>query len=268
MTFWNQPLFRWIAGALHMLFGDSSVGQAYWDGAGVAIIAMFAYRVVAPRWGFVWGLLAAIVPLDMFLLGTGLQLVGFGLSEISSAAFIYLAALFAMRNRGTADLLAAGLFVVLGFYARLNSLPMAAAVAGFALPLTLPAGAVWRPRVWLPQVRWRVVIAIAGALAVGCLLFAWRTWYYTGVFSLFYGTQREDLAVWKPGMAWPDGASAMVSSVMMVLTGQDPPQFAWHAAPILAAPRLPVRRSLNLPVLRDAPLPLVRSSPRAGSARW
>lgn len=257
VTFWNQPLFRWIAGALHMLFGDSSVGQSYWDGAGVAIIAMFAYRVVASRWGFLWGLLAAIVPLDMFLLGTGLQFVGFGLSEISSAAFIYLAAFFAMRNRGAADLMAAGLFVVLGFYARLNSLPMAAAVAGFALPLTLPAGAVWRPRVWLPEVRWRVVIAIAGALAISCLLFAWRTWHYTGVFSLFYGTQREYLAVWKPAVAWRDGASAMVSSVMMVLTGQDPPHFVWHAAPILAAAAVAGAALLNVPVLRDAPLSLV-----------
>ena len=257
VTFWNQPLFRWIAGALHMLFGDSSVGQAYWDGAGVAVIAMFAYRVVAPRWGFVWGLLAAIVPLDMFLLGTGIQFVGFGLSEISAAAFLYLAAFFAMRNRQASDLTAAGLFVVLGFYARLNSLPMAVAVAGFALPLTLPAGAVWRPHVWLPEVRWRVVISIASALAISCLLFAWRTWYYTGVFSLFHGTQREYLAVWKPGMAWQDGAAAMVSSVMMVLTAQDPPHFAWHALPILAAAAIAGAALLNVPVLREAPLALV-----------
>ena len=41
-TFWNQPLFRWIAGVLHMVFGDSSLGQAYWDAAGVTIIALFA----------------------------------------------------------------------------------------------------------------------------------------------------------------------------------------------------------------------------------
>ena len=61
---------------------------------------MFAYRVVAPLAGFAWGLLAAIMPLAMFLLGPALEFVGFGLSEISSAAFIYLAAFFAMRNRG------------------------------------------------------------------------------------------------------------------------------------------------------------------------
>jgi hypothetical protein len=55
-TFWNQPLFRWIAGVLHMIFGDSSVGQAYWDATAVAIMMLFAYRVVAPSSGATgWG---------------------------------------------------------------------------------------------------------------------------------------------------------------------------------------------------------------------
>ena len=49
------------------------------------------------------GLIAAIIPMAMFLLGPTLEFVGFGLSEIASASFIYLAALFAMRNRGAAD---------------------------------------------------------------------------------------------------------------------------------------------------------------------
>ncbi len=45
-----------------MLFGDSSVGQVYWDAAGVIVIALFAYRTVAPLSGFVPGLLAAMLP--------------------------------------------------------------------------------------------------------------------------------------------------------------------------------------------------------------
>ena len=32
-TFWFQPLYRWIAGLLHLVFGDSSVGERFWDGA-------------------------------------------------------------------------------------------------------------------------------------------------------------------------------------------------------------------------------------------
>jgi hypothetical protein len=258
VTFWNQPFFRWIAGALHMIFGDSSVGQAYWDGAGVAAMALFAYYVVAKTArSFRWGVLAALLPLTMFLLGPTLEFVGFGLSEISSASFIYLAAFFVMRNRGRSDIVIAGALLILAFYTRLNNLPMALAVAAFALPLSLPAAALWRPRLWWPHVRWRVVIGVCLALAIGALLFAWRTWYYTGVFGLFYGTQREFLAVWKPGMPAAAAAQAMVSSVMMVLTATDPPAFTWHALPLLVAALVAIASLVRVPVLRDAPAPVV-----------
>ena len=256
-TFWNQPLFRWIAGVLHMIFGDSSVGQAYWDACAVAIMMLFGYRVVAPRAGFLWGLAAAVIPMTMFLLGPALEFVGFGLSEISSAGFIYLAAFFVMRHRGVRDLIVAGVLVVLGFYTRLNNLPMAIAVAAFALPLTLPAGSWWRVREWLPKVRWTAVAAIAVALGIGCVLFAWRTWYYTGVFGLFHGTQREFLAVWKPGMTATEAVPAMMSSTMMVLTGQDPPRLALHAAPLVLAGLISVASIAGIRPFRNAPLPVV-----------
>ena len=257
ITFWNQPFFRWIAGALHMIFGDSSVGEAYWDGAGVAVMALFAYYVVAKTAGFRWGVCAALLPLTMFLLGPTLEFVGFGLSEISSASFIYLAAFFAMRNRGLRDIAVAGVLLILAFYTRLNNLPMALAVVAFAVPLTLPAAALWRPLQWWPLVRWRVVIGVSVALAIGALLFAWRTWYYTGVFGLFYGTQREFLAVWKPGMPASQAMPAMASSLMMVLTATDPPAFTWHALPLLAAALIAVAALAGAPVLRNAPAPVV-----------
>lgn len=257
VTFWNQPLFRWIAGALHMLFGDSSVGQVYWDAAGVVVIALFAFRAVAPISGFVAGLFAAILPFAMFLMGPTGQFVGFGLSEISSAGLIYLAALVAMRRGGTGNALAAGIVVTLGFYTRLNNLPMAMAVAAFALPLALPARALWRPRAWLPLAQWRLVIAIFVSLAMGVVLFAWRTWYYTGVFSFFHGTQREHLAVWKPGMSAAGVVESMVSSLMMVLTASDPPQLAWHSVPLLAAAAIALLALLGAPGVRNAPFALV-----------
>ncbi|MEP6783128.1 MAG: glycosyltransferase family 39 protein [Acidobacteriota bacterium] len=257
LTFWNQPMYRWIAGVLHMIFGDSSVGQLYSDGAAVLVMMLFAYRVVRPSAGFTWGLLAAMTPLAMFLVGPALEFVGFGLSEISSAGFIYLAAFFAMRNRGARDAVIAGVLVTLGFFTRLNNLPMAVAVAAFALPITLAAGDWWRPRSWLPLVRWRVVAGIAGALVIGGILFAWRTWYYTGVFGLFYGTQRQFLAVWKPEMSWQQALPAMGSSLMMLLTGQDPPRFAWYASPLLGAAAISVGAVAGLPVLREAPLAVV-----------
>ncbi len=256
ITFWHQPFFRWIAGTLHMLFGDSSVGQVYWDAAGITIMALFAFRILATIAGFTWGVVAAVLPLSMFLLGPTLEFVGFGLSEISSASFIYLAAFFAMRGGGR-DLAAAGFLVILAFYTRLNNLPMALAVAAFALPVTLPAAAIWRPRVWWTLVRWRVVFAIAGALVLGAVLFAWRTWYYTGVFGVFYGTQREFLAVWKPGMSAWQAAQAMASSVMMLLTATDPPAFTWHGLPLLVAAVIALAAIAGLPGFRQAPLPVV-----------
>lgn len=257
VTFWNQPFYRWIAGTLHMLFGDSSLGQVYWDAAGIAVMAMFAFKVVAQRSTFAMGLVAAIIPMAMFLLGPTLEFVGFGLSEIASASLIYLAAFFAMRNRRAMDLIIAGMLVIVAFYTRLNNLPMAAAVAAFALPVTVPAGDWWRPRRWWPLVQWRVVIGIGGALGLGATLFAWRTWYYTGVFGVFYGTQREFLAVWKPGLSAMEALPAMISSLMMVLTASDPPQFAWHALPLLAGAVIAVAAVCAVPGFREAPLPVV-----------
>ena len=256
-TFWNQPFKRWIVGALHMLFGDSSVGQAYWDAAGVAIMALFAYYVVAVAFGFRWGVLSAWLVFSLFLLGPAEEFVGFGLSEISSASFVYLAAFFAMRNRGARDIATAGVLAILAFYTRLNNLPMALAVAAFAVPLTLPVGAVWRPRQWWSEVKWRVVLGIIAALTIGALLFAWRTWYYTGVFSVFHGTQREFLAVWKPGMSALAAAQAMVSSVMMVITATDPPAFTWHGLPLMIAGAIALAALAGVPVLRRAPAPVV-----------
>ena len=256
VTFWNQPFYRWIAGALHMLFGDSSVGEVYWDAAGVAIMALFAWRVIARAAGFTWGVVAALIPLTLFLLGPALEFVGFGLSEISSASLIYLAACFVMRGRHV-DLAAAGMLVIVAFYTRLNNLPMVLAVAAFALPVTVPASALWQPRAWWPLIRWPVVLTIAGALALAAVLFAWRTWYYTGVFDVFYGTQREYLAVWKPGMSIAQAMAAMSSSVMMVLTAADPPAFTWHGLPVLVAAVIALAALVGLPGFRRAPLPVV-----------
>ena len=255
VTFWNQPLFRWIAGALHMVFGDSSVGQAYWDAAAVVMIAMFAYRAVAARSGFSWGAVAATLPLLMFLLGPTREFVGFGLSEISSAGFIALAALFAMRGRAR-DGWIAGVLTTLGFLTRLNNFPMAAAVAMFALPIAVPTRALWQMQCW-PTARWRVAAATLAALAIGVTLFAARTWYYTGEFSVFYGTQREHLSVWRSGMPLRVAIDSMADSVMMVLTASDPPRLAWHALPLLVAAAIAFLALVGVPGVREAPLPVV-----------
>ena len=74
----------------------------------------------------------------MFVLGTGQYLIGQGLGEISSAGFVCLAALCAMRSAHgrVVPALTAGVLATLAFYTRLNNLPMALGVIVFA----------WRPR--------------------------------------------------------------------------------------------------------------------------
>jgi hypothetical protein len=191
----------------------------------------------------------------LFLLGPNAEFVGFGLSEISSAGLIYLAAAFAMRGRA-GDAWLAGVLALLGVYTRLNNFPMAAAVMLFALPIGTPTHAAWRIATW-QATRLRVAAIIGGMLGAGLLLFAARTWYYTGVFSVFHGTQRDHLAVWRPGMSAAAALESMFGSVMMVLTASDPPQFAWHAVPLLLAAGIALAAIAGLPLLRDAPLGVV-----------
>jgi hypothetical protein len=258
-VFWFQPLYRWIAGALHMLFGQSQVGENYWDAVAILIIALFSFEVVRRVHGFWWGIVAGALALTTYLSGPGHVFIGRGLSEISSAGFMCLSALcviFARDARSRRLLVAAGVFGVLGVWTRLNNLPMALAAAIFAWPLAAEASAIWKPREWAASV-WRpALIALPAALAIGMGLFALRTWYYTGEFSVLFGTQASARAVWQPEMSIGEAASAAISSIMMVATTTDPPRYHNGAVPILAGAALAVMALLGAPFARRLPLAL------------
>ncbi|HKU79534.1 MAG TPA: glycosyltransferase family 39 protein [Rhodanobacteraceae bacterium] len=260
-TFWFRPLYRWVAGALHLLFGQGQTGENYWDAIGVLIIALFSFEVVRRLRGFKWGLAAGALALTAYLSGPGHVFIGRGLSEITSAAFLYLAALCvlaARESRSTKLLIAAGAFAVLGAWTRENNLPMALAATCFAWPLTVPASMLWQPRRWLDTVSPSVLIAIPAALLVGTVLFALRTWYYTGEFALpWFHSQINHLAVWQPGMPLREALAAMLSSVMMVATTTDPPSYHHGALPILAGAALSVLALVGVPFARRLPLVLV-----------
>jgi hypothetical protein len=254
-TFWFQPFYRWIAGALHMVFGDSSMGEFWWDAICVLLFAMLAHLVTAAACGFRWGLAAAVLVLTIAMQGPMWMFVGLGLSDIASAGFIYLAALLiaAARLRGEVPwpvALGAGALACIGFYTRLNNITMAAATAAFALPLTVTAGELWRPKTWLPQVSWRAVTGVAVMIALALLLFAARTYHYTGVFSVLHGT------TWRNHALWQQGPAAMLSSLLMVLTFNDPPAFAWYALPLLIGAMVSVLALLNVKGLREVPAAL------------
>ena len=256
-TFWFQPGYRWIAGALHMLFGDSSLGEFHWDGICLAIMALFAHEAVARTAGFKWGLVAAATVLTLVMQGPPWIYWGVGLSEHAAAGFIYAAALAAMMATSWRLRLAAAVLAILGFFVRLNNLPISFAIAVFAIPLDVRARDLWTPRRWLPRVDWLTAGGVIGAAAIGMLLFALRTWYYTGVFSFFQGTTLGTNAIWQPGMSMSELAWRMTDSAWMVLSMNDPPRFVWYATPLVAGAVVSAAAIVGVPVVRNLPLSLV-----------
>jgi hypothetical protein len=261
LTFWFQPFYRWIAGALHMLFGDSSIGEFWWDALCMTAWALFAYQAVAAIHGFRWAIAAAVLCLTIVVQGPPWLFIGIGLSDIASAGFIYFAALTLMsaKLRGEVRLgtaIGAGALAAIGFYTRLNNLPMALASSAFALSLATPAVDLWRPRAWWPRVSWRGAIAFVTTIGVALMLFAWRTYHYTGVFSVLYGTTWRNHALWEAGQPLSQIAAAMWSSLMMVLTFNDPPRFAWYAIPLLFGAVVALAALLRIRIVRDVPLAL------------
>jgi hypothetical protein len=235
-TFWFQALYRWIAGLLHVVFGDSSVGELFWDGACLLTTAGFAFHIARRFAGFRWGIGAAVLTLTLFTLGPGWYLIGRGLSEISSAGFIYAAVLLALRGRAGSRMAAfgAGILATFGFFARLNNLPMMLAVAAFAWPVREPISAVWKPATLWPRASRTVLLGVLGGAALGLWMLTARTWYYTGVLSMLFGTQAGTLSVWQPTDQGESALQNVIGSVLMVLTMNDPPRFDVRSLPVLA----------------------------------
>src|SRR5882672_4691684 len=119
-----QPLYRWMSGALHLVFGDSSVGETYWDAICLLLGASVAFVLVDRAAGFRWAVAAAVGTLATFWLGTIWYFIGRGLSEVAAAGWGFVAALLLLRNRPANVRLAvlAGVFAALMFYTRLNHL--------------------------------------------------------------------------------------------------------------------------------------------------
>ena len=206
-TFWFQPGYRWVAGALHMLFGDSSLGEFHWDGICLAIMALFAHEAVSRAAGFKWGLVAAATVLTLVMQGPPWIYWGTGLSEHAAAGFIYGAALVAMLANTWRLRVAAGALAVLGFFVRLNNLPIAFAIAVFAIPLrcararSVGAAAMARSRRLAHcrrdgrcRAHWNVPVRTADLVLHRCLL----------IFSRHHFGHQCDLAAWhgdRPGAA-------------------------------------------------------------------
>ena len=251
---WQQPLYRWMIAALHLIFGDSSIGESYWDGACLLVSALFTCHVVKAVAGFRWGLVAASMTLVTFTLSPIWWVIGRGLSEIAAAGWVYLAALCLLRSRLGASrwTLAAAFLATLAFYTRLNHLPFLLT----CLVLVFPR----HPSAWRASARRTVLIGatyVAG-LGFGTCVFALRTWYYTGVFSILYGTQRGHLSttLGVTTIFSRDAWQRALASVWTVITIQEPGRLNLRALVVTCGVALAGLSVLRLPYARRVPLAL------------
>ena len=261
-AFFFQPLYRWTTGLLHLLFGDSSVGDLYWDVFGLLVGAIFAFQVARRYAGFRAGVVTASMVLATIAVGPNWHWIGRGLSEISAAAWLFLAALslLAARRGGAGYAILAGLFAVLGFYTRLNHLPLVVALVALALPDEVPAGSVWHWRLLWSRIPRRIAFTYLACVTVGMALFAIRTWYYTGELSILDGTSlsaigtglgRNLKSLWSTD-AW----GRALESVMMIVVVRDPPRFDPRSVLVVVGVLCALLGLLGAPGLRRLPLHL------------
>ena len=258
-TFWNQPLYRWIAGLLHLVFGDSSVGEMLLDAAGLVVGAIFSFDAVSRLISFRFGLLAAALVLNVAMLGPNWYGIGRGLSEISAALCVYLAAFALRASRGRlTHVLLAGAFAALAFFTRLNHLLLLTTMVLLLIPETVTAGSLWRvSEIWrrLPKA---ASVTYLFCLFLAVVALAARTWHYTGHFSLFLGTQRDLVSTGLgpstifSGAAW----GRALESVAMIVTVQDPPRLDPRVVVVTAGAVFAMLGLLAAPIVRRLPLGL------------
>jgi hypothetical protein len=251
---WQQPLYRWMIAALHLVFGDSNVGQAYWDGMCLLVSTLFACHIVKAIAGFRWGLVAGAMTLATFALSPIWYLIGRGLSEIAAAGWVYMAAYCLLRARlgRIRWAVAASVFATLAFYTRINHLPFIVVCVVLAFPRQV--------RDWVSSSRRTAAIAATyfAGLGVGTCLFALRTYYYTGVFSILYGTQRERLSTGLGVVTFfsVDAWQRALESVWTVITIQDPGSLDLRTLAVVVGVATAGLALIRIPPLQRIPLSL------------
>jgi hypothetical protein len=255
-----QPLYRWISGALHLVFGDSSAGEIIVDASALLAGALLTFWIVKATAGFRWAVAAGAAVLMTFSIGTTWYFVGRGLSETIGAGFGFLAAFMLLRGRlgRPSSIAAAGVFAVLMFYTRLNFGAAAVTLAALLLPLsvTTSIGRTTIDRV--RRVRFWTVAGYGGVIAAGVLLFMSRTWWYTGHFSVLYGTslKNNDIGLRADTIADPAVWGRIRHSVASLIFMNEPPHFDVRALFVVAGMLVVLLGAVQVPALRRLPLAL------------
>ncbi len=255
-----QPLYRWVSGTLHVVFGDASAGEMYWDSACLLAGALLAFHLGARIAGFRAGLFAAAGTLATFTLGTVWYFTGRGLSEITAAGFGFWSAFLLLRARlgrlRTGAM--AGVLSTLMFYTRLNHLVFVPVLAVLLLPSTTRC--TWASlREGLRTVRVGVAAVYLSVFALGVCAFMLRTWWYTDAFSLLYGTSLHNndtglrLTTLASAAVWSKVGHSLASLVWM----NEPPRVDARAAFVVAGVLAALLAVGRVPPLRALPLAIV-----------
>jgi hypothetical protein len=155
-------------------------------------------------------------------------------------------------------IVAAGVFAVLMWYTRLNSLILAACLPVLLLPLRTPASLAGALR-GVRRVRMGAAAIYAGVLATGVLLFMARTWWYTGVFSLFHGTslKNNDTGLRMSTLGSADVWGRVGHSLSALVWMNEPPHVDPRAVLVVIGTSVAVLALLQAPVLKQLPASLV-----------
>jgi len=180
-----QPLYRYIVGTYHWLFGQSSFAQNMADvwcvlGAAV-IIAFFTAKLrVSAMIIFV----ACLSYLSINLIGSFRYLIAKGLTENHAMIFLMLAAWFVYRARegGAKLIILATLFGILGYWTRLDHLGAVVGLAFLLLePVKGPTGG-WKGYWHRFQLQWNKVAIYWGFGIISVLILSFRNWLVGGAF--------------------------------------------------------------------------------------
>ncbi len=144
------------------------------------------------------------------------------------------------------------------FYTRLNHLIFAASLVAWLLPLHVTA-AVRSVGDGLRHLRVRLALAYAGLVAAGVGLFMLRTWWYTGVFSLFYGTslKNNDTGLRVSTIASADVWTRIAHSLSALVWMNEPPHVDPRSAMVVAGVLATALAAGQVPVVRHMPAALV-----------
>ena len=260
LAFDYQALYRWISGALHLIFGDSSAGEIYWDASCLLIGALLAYRLTRTRASFAWGLGAASMTLATLTIATPWYIIGRGLSEISAAGFAFaaMACLLRARDGQLRFAIAAAMCGALAFYGRQNHLLWVPCLVFLLLPDDVGSDLRSFRSGW-SRLPWKPAAVYLAGFALAVIAFMARTWYFTGLFSLLHGTSLRNndtgLRPWHfiDATVWSKVAHSVAGLVFM----NEPPHVDARSLVIVAGVMVGLIALLQLPLSRSIPAGLL-----------